>query len=131
MADLSWSDDVPDDGSGKGAVGTLTLLIRPTGTPGRELVINRVAGSHLLNSATGPEAWAPDLRVAGDDPPTRLDLAMKPSRCDGHAFSEGGNASAFRVSFTLDGEPGEVLLRMSPEGMGNALDYARRSCGLG
>jgi len=131
VADLRWSDDVPDDGSGKGAVGTLTLLIRPTGEAGHELVVNRVSGSHLLNSAAGPAAWAPDLRVAGDDPPTKLELPTRPSRCDGHAFAEGGNATAFRVAFTLDGEPGEILLRMSPEGMGHALGFARQSCGLG
>ncbi|MDQ4051167.1 MAG: hypothetical protein M3237_00505 [Actinomycetota bacterium] len=130
VADIRWSDEVPDDGSGKGAVGTLTLLIRPTGAAGHELVINRVSGSHLLNSPEGPDAWAPDLRVAGDDPPSRLELPMKPSRCDGHAFLEGGNATAFRVAFTLDGEPGEILLRMSPQGMDHALGYARRACGL-
>jgi hypothetical protein len=130
VADLSWADEVPDDGSGVGAVGTLTLLITPTGTPGHELVIDRVSGSHLLSSADGPAAWEPGLRVAGDDPPTRIDLPLKASRCDGHAFLEGGNATAFRLAFTLDGKSGEILLRMSPQGMGNALGFARRSCGL-
>jgi len=130
VADLRWSDEVPDDGSGKGAVGTLTLLVTPTGTRGPELVIDRVSGSHLLNSSEGPAAWEPDLHITGTDPPTRIDLPLKPSRCDGHAFLEGGGATAFRVAFTLDGEPGQILLRMSPEGMGNALGYARRSCGL-
>jgi hypothetical protein len=131
VAGLSWSDDVADDGAGKGAVGTLTLFVRPTGVAGHELVIDRIAGSHLLNSAEGPDAWKPGLRIAGDDPPTRIDLPLKPSRCDGHAFLEGGNATAFRVSFTLDEKPGEILLRMSPKGMGNALGFARASCGLG
>lgn len=130
VADLRWSDEVPDDGSDEGAVGTLTLLITPTGASGHELVIDRVSGSHLLNSSEGPAAWEPDLHVTGEDPPTRIDLPLKPSRCDGHAFLEGGGATAFRVAFTLDGEPGQILLRMSPEGMGNALGYARRSCGL-
>ncbi len=131
VADLRWSDEVPDDGSGEGAIGTLTMLITPTGVPGHELVIDRISGSHLLNSSDGPEAWEPDLHVAGEDPPSRIDLPMKPSRCDGHAFLEGGGATAFRVAFTLDGESGQILLRMSPEGMGNALGFAKASCGLG
>jgi hypothetical protein len=130
VAEVRWSDEVPDDGSGEGAVGTLTLLVRPTGVPGRELVIERIAGSYLLNSAAGPAAWEPHLRVAGDDPPTEIELPVKPARCDIHAFLEGGSATAFQVSLTLDGKPGAILLRMSPEGMGNALDFSSRSCGL-
>ena len=131
VADVRWSDEVPDDGSGEGAIGTLTLLITPTGVPGHELVIDHISGSHLLNSSEGPEAWAPNLHIAGDDPPTQIELPVKPSRCDGHAFLEGGGATAFRVAFVLDGKPGEILLRMSPEGMGNALGFAKASCGLG
>ena len=130
VADVRWSDDVPDDGTGEGATGTLTMLIRPLGDPGHELVVEMVSGSHLLNYANGPDDWSPGLRVASDGPPARIDLPVKPTRCDVHAFLEGGGATAFRVAFTIDGAPGEVLLRMSPKGMGNALGYARDSCGL-
>ena len=130
VADVRWSDEVPAESDELGARGTLTLLVRPTGRPGHELVIDHVSGSHLLGSVGGPQAWTPRRTVRGDDPPTRIDLPLLPARCDGHAFAEGGNATAFRVAFVLDGEPGEILLRMSPEGMGNALGYAARSCGL-
>ncbi len=131
VATLRWSNQVPDDGSGEGAIGTLTLVIRPTGAPGHTLVIDRVAGSHLLSYADGQESWAPGQVVRGEDPPSRIDLAMRPARCDGHAFAEGGSATAWRIAFTLDGKAGDILLRMSPEGMGNAISYALRSCGLG
>ena len=130
VADLRWSDDVPPDSDEEGATATLTLLVRPTGAAGHRLVIDRVSGSYLLGSPGGPEAWAPHLAVAGDDPPTRVELPVAPARCDGHAFADGGSATAFRVSLVLDGKPGEVLLRMSPAGMGAALRYAARSCGL-
>jgi hypothetical protein len=132
VADLQWSNEVPDDGTGEGAVGTLTMLIRPTGVPGHTLVIDRIAGSHLLSYVAGDEkTWEPGVEVRSDGPPTQIELQMKPTRCDGHAFSEGGGATAWRVALTLDGEPGEIVLRMSPEGMGNALHYALGSCGLG
>ena len=130
VADLRWSDQVPADSPDEGAAGTLTLLVRPTGTPGHRLLIDHVTGSYLLGSAAGPDAWAPRLVVAAEDPPSRIDLPLQPARCDGHAFAEGGAATAFRVSYVLDGEPGEILLRMSPAGMGNALAYAAHSCGL-
>ncbi|WP_205471439.1 hypothetical protein [Nocardioides sp. SYSU D00038] len=130
VADVGWLDEVTDDGSGAGAVGTLTLLVRPTGgAEGHDLVIDRVSGSHLLGSAEGPGAWAPGRRITGTDP-VRIDLPLKPARCDDHAFLEGGNATAFRLHFTLDGRPGEILLRMTPAGGGNAVAFARRSCGL-
>ncbi len=130
VADLRWSDDVPPDSDEEGASATLTLLVRPTGDAGHRLVIDRVSGSYLLGSPDGPEAWAPHLTLAGDDPPARLELPLAPVRCDGHAFADGGGATAFRVSLVLDGTPGEVLLRMSPAGTGAALRYAARSCGL-
>ncbi|MEJ7832668.1 MAG: hypothetical protein WKF79_07125 [Nocardioides sp.] len=130
VADVSWSDEVPADRPGEGGVGTLTLMIRPTGVPGRTLTIDTVAGSHLLSSADVPPVWEPGQSIASDGPVTEIGLALKPARCDDHAFIEGGGATAFRVRFTLDGEPGEVLLRMSPSGGGNAIAFALESCGL-
>lgn len=122
VARLRWADR---------AKGTLTLEIAPTGRrPSSRLVIDAVAGSHLLGSGDDPAAWEPGLVVRGDDPPSTLTLPLVPSRCDGHAFAEGGGATAFAVSYTLDGEPGRILLRMSPTGAASALDWAAGYCGL-
>lgn len=130
VADVSWSDEVPADKPGEGGVGTLTLVVRPTGVPGRQLTIDSVAGSHLLSSADVPPVWEPAQTIASDGPVAEIDLPLEPARCDDHAFMEGGGATTFRLRFTLDGEPGEVLLRMSPSGGGNAIEFARESCGL-
>lgn len=130
VADVSWSDEVPADRPGEGGVGTLTLVVRPTGVPGRTLTIDTVAGSHLLSSADVPPVWEPGRTITSDGPVTEIGLPLEPARCDDHAFIEGGGATAFRLQYTLDGEQGEVLLRMSPSGGGNAIDFARESCGL-
>lgn len=122
VARLRWADD---------AAGTLTLQIRPTGRrPDSTLVVDAVAGSHLLGYGDDPAAWEPGLAVRGDDPPTTLPLPLVPTRCDGHAFAEGGGATAFRISYTLDGTPGRILLRMTPAGAASVLDWAAGVCGL-
>ncbi|CAN5186372.1 hypothetical protein BH09ACT12_BH09ACT12_01400 [soil metagenome] len=131
VATLRWSDRVPVDHPGLDCVGTLTLIVAPTGAPGHTLTIDGVNGSHLLGSADDPSGWTPALTVTSDGSARRIGLPLKPTRCDDHAFMEGGNATAFRVRFTLDGAAGEILLRMTPRGSSAALHYAQDSCGLG
>ena len=131
VAGLTWADTVAVDRPGEGSVGTLVLVVRPTGVAGRTLRIDDVAGSHLLASSDEPPVWRPDVTVRSDGPVTRIPLPLEPARCDAHAFIEGGGATAFRVHFHLDGEPGEVLLRMGEAGRKAAIAFARESCGLG
>lgn len=124
---VSWDPRVAEGPVGEGESGTLTLKLEPTGRVGT-VVIQSVGGSHLLGSAGGGP-WEPAVTVHGTDRPSRLDLPLRPARCDDHAFMEGGNAAAFRVGFTVDGESGQLLLRMDDEGMANAIAYARQACG--
>lgn len=130
VATLRWSDGVTVDRSVSPPVGRLVLVVVPSGRPGRTLVVDSVAGSHLLQSTSEPPRWEPAVTVASDGEVTRVALPLEPARCDVHAFIEGGGATAFRVAYHLDGEPGEVLLRMSPTGARHALDLAREACGL-
>lgn len=132
VATLSWSDAVtPGDPTEAevGSEGTLTLVLDTTGTAGAELTIDTVSGTPILSPATG-DAWRPDVTVNGADEPQRIDLPLKPTRCDAHAFAESGGATAFKIALHLDGEPGQITLRMTPTGAANAINYARASCGL-
>lgn len=132
VVDLSWSPQVFDGAAAEGDVGGLVLLLRPTGVDGR-VEIRTVGGSHLLGSADG-RPWSPGVVVRGTDAPSEVVLPLRPARCDDHAFMEGGNAFAFRVGYAVDGPSGStegsLLLRMDQEGAGNALRFARESCGL-
>jgi hypothetical protein len=132
VATLSWADQVtPGDPTttAVGEEGTLTLVITPSGTAGYELTIDTVSGTPIL-SPVGTDAWRPDVTISGDQPPRTLDLPLKPTRCDAHAFAESGGATAFKIGVHLDGDPGQITLRMSPAGAANAIDYARASCGM-
>ena len=77
----------------------------------------------------GTDVWRPEATIGGTDEPSRIDLPIKPNRCDDHAFMESGGATAFKIGLTLDGEPGQITLRMSVPGAANAIDFARASCG--
>lgn len=127
VAELTWDDAVPFGGQA-GDPGTLTLVVNPTGRPGHTLTIDTVSGTPVL-APVGTDVWRPDVTVRGDDPPSRVDLPVKPNRCDDHAFLESGGATAFKISLHLDGEPGQITLRMSTTGARNAIDFARASCG--
>jgi hypothetical protein len=129
VADVQFSDDVPDDGTGEGSTGTLTLVVRPTGPPDHILTIDSVGGTPLF-SAAGETRWAPAIRVRSDDPVTRIELPVQAARCDDHVFMEAAGATAFLVRLHLDGEPGQLVIRMSPAGSSNAISFARKSCGL-
>lgn len=129
IARLSWADEVVASGDGgKGSVGTLTLVIEPTGRPGSELVIDTITGNPVLSP--GERGVAPvGVLVTGDQSTQRLAVPIKPARCDAHAFADSGGFAAFTLNVHLDGEPGQVVLRLSARGAANALNYAKASCG--
>lgn len=130
VARLSFADRVAVDRAGRGAVGTLVLVVRPWGRPGGELRIDSVGGTPLLTSAHGA-AWAPGVTVRSGGRARRIELPVVPARCDDHVFMESGGATAFLVRLHLDGRAGELVVRMAPEGASNAIGFARDSCGLG
>ena len=130
VAEISFADEVPVDQPGEGSVGTLVLEVRPSGRGDGVVTVESVGGTPLLTPQGGP-VWRPDLTVRATDGPRRVELAMVPARCDDHVFMESGGATAFRVKLHLDGDPGELIVRMSPTGASAAIGFARDSCGLG
>ncbi len=124
VVSLAWDDTVSSDGD----VGTLTLVATPTGRPGR-LEILRVGATPVLKHPT-TTTWQPGRVVEGDSRPQRIELPVVPARCDSHAFFEAGGATAFRLRLRLDGELGELVLRMSPQGAEAAIGYAIEACDL-
>lgn len=129
VAELSFDDEVPVDQRGEGSVGTLILNVRPTGSGNGVLTIDAVGGTPVLTSK-GADVWRPDVTVRANGKPKRIELSMVPARCDEHVFMESGGATAFRVQLHLNGEPGELILRMSSTGASAAIEFALDSCGL-
>ena len=71
-----------------------------------------------------------NLTITGDQPPQRVPVPVKPSRCDAHAFGESGSFAAFALNVHVDGEPGQFVLRLGPTAAVNAITYAKASCGF-
>lgn len=129
VATLSFADEVPVDRPGEGSVGRLILEVRPSGRGDGVLTVDTVGGTPLL-TAPGAPVWRPGLTVRADGEMERIQLPMVPARCDSHVFLESGGATAFRVKLHLNGEPGELVVRMSPAGATAAIDFAIESCGI-
>jgi hypothetical protein len=130
IAHLSWADEVTASGDGgEGSIGTLTLVVDTTGRPGSTLVIDSIVGNPVLSPGERG-VYNPDLTITGDQPPQRVEVPIKPTRCDAHAFAESGSATAFAINVHVDGKPGQFVLRMSTAGAAQAIAYARASCGM-
>jgi hypothetical protein len=127
VADLSWDDEVGFSGR-QGDPGTMTLVVRPTGRSGPVLTIDTVSATPVISPEHG-DVWRPDATIRGTDAPTHIDLPMKPTRCDAHAFAESGGATAFKIGLHLGGRPGQITLRMSPLAAKHTIDFAQASCG--
>jgi hypothetical protein len=130
VAHLSWADEVTASGDGgKGSVGTMTLVIDTTGKPGPTLVIDSIAGNPVL-SPGDLGVFNANLTITGDQPPQRVPVPVRPSRCDAHAFGESGSFAAFAVNVHVDGKAGQFVLRLGPAAAVNAINYAKASCGF-
>jgi hypothetical protein len=129
VAHLSWADEVTaSGGGGKGSIGTMTLVVDTTGRPGPTLVIDSIVGNPVLSPGQHG-VYEADLTITGDQPPRRVEVPFTPTRCDAHAFSESGSGGAFAINLHLDGKPGQIILRMSPQGAANAIAQGKASCG--
>lgn len=113
----------------RGSTATMVLQARPSGTPGHVVDLDSVSGTPLLGAA-GAAHWSPGVRVASDGPVVRVRLEARAARCDDHVFMEGGGSTAFRVGLRLDGEPGQLLVRMDDRVSASAVAFVRESCGL-
>lgn len=130
IAHLSWADEVTASGDGgKGSTGTMTLVVDTTGHPGSTLVIDSIVGNPVLSPGEHG-VFTANLTITGDQPPQRVPVPLKPTRCDAHAFGESGSFNAFAFNVHLDGQPGQFVLRLGEAGSVNAIDFAKASCGF-
>ena len=130
VAHLRWADRVTAGGDGGvGSVGTMTLVIRPTGDPGPTLVVDSIVGNPVLSPGEHG-VYDAALTVTGDQPARRIPVPVRPTRCDAHAFGESGSFAAFAFNVHVDGEPGQFVLRLGAPAAAEAIAYAKASCGF-
>ena len=128
VAALEWSPGMRIEGSGADAVALFRLTAHPTGRDG-SFTIDTVTGTPLYTSADG-DFWTVDELVTGTGPDTTVELPAQPARCDIHAFGSATGGTTFFVNVTIDGEPAQVRIAMSPEVTNEAFSYAAEVCGF-
>ena len=128
VAALEWSPGMRIEGSGADAVALFRLTAHPTGRDG-SFTIDTVTGTPLYTSADG-DFWTVDEMVTGTGPDTTVELPAQPARCDIHAFGSATGGTTFFVNVTIDGEPAQVRIAMSPEVTDEAFSYAAEVCGF-
>ena len=128
VAALEWSPGMRIEGSGADAVALFRLTAHPTGRDG-SYTIDTVTGTPLYTSADG-DFWTVDEKVSGKGADTTIELPTQPARCDIHAFGSATGGTTFFVNVTIDGEPAQVRIAMSPEVTDEAFSYAAEVCGF-
>ncbi len=128
VAALEWSPGMRIEGSGADAVALFRLTAHPTGRDG-SYTIDTVTGTPLYTSAEG-DFWTVDEKVSGKGADTTIELPAQPARCDIHAFGSATGGTTFFVNVTIDGEPAQVRVAMSPEVTDEAFSYAAEVCGF-
>jgi hypothetical protein len=93
------------------------------------VVIDTIVGNPVLSPGERGVFHA-DLTITGEQPPQRIPVPLRPTRCDAHAFAAAGNFAEFAVNLHVDGEPGQIVLSLSPTGAANAVHFAEASCGF-
>ena len=122
---------MPADGDGgEGADGTLTLVVQTTGDRRADADHRHHRRERRCSRRSAPTCGDPTSRSPATSRRSASPVPLKPTRCDAHAFAESGGATAFKIGLHLDGEPGQITLRMSPTGAANAITFARASCGM-
>ena len=128
VAALEWSPGMRIEGSGADAVALFRLTAHPTGRDG-SFTIDTVTGTPLYTSADG-DFWTVDELVTGTGPETTIELPAQPARCDIHSFGSATGGTTFFVNVTIDREPAQVRVAMSPEVTDEAFSYAAEACGF-
>lgn len=108
---------------------TLHLAVEPAqgGTGMAELVSLR--GTVLLRFAAGSEAPL-NVRVAAGEPPSSIDVAVVPKRCDAHAIAEDKVGTLFDLVARVDGREVVVPLPRPQRVADTLLALTASTCGL-
>ena len=118
----------PRRGLGSDAVALFRLTAhRPAGRgPSRSTPSGAPRCTRRPTATSGPStSWSP-----GRTDEATIELPAQPARCDIHAFGSATGGTTFFVNVTIDGEPAQVRVAMSPEVTDEAFSYAAEVCGF-
>ncbi|QAY73579.1 hypothetical protein ET445_09740 [Agromyces protaetiae] len=134
VAALTLPDHLRSTGSGAERRAVIDIAVAPVGAPAdgaaASFHVSGVRGTTLIN-AEGGFNWDLDLTIAASDPPSTIELPVRPGRCDAHAVAEDkiGTILPFEIE-TSDGRSGQLGLPANDTLRAELYAYYSERCGL-
>ncbi|QEO15556.1 hypothetical protein FLP10_14770 [Agromyces intestinalis] len=129
VAVITLPEHLRTSGSGAGTRAVIDVTVVPAGGGG-SVHVTGVSGTTLLNAEDTPD-WTLDVEIAGSDPPSMIELPVRPNRCDAHAVAEDkvGTILPFEVT-TSDGRSGQLGIKAGDTLRADLYAYYAERCGL-
>lgn len=130
IAAFTLPDRLRTEGEGEAVRAWIDIAVAPTGDEG-SLSIAQILGTTLL-SAEGGLNWTYTAEVAATDPPSTIELPVRPARCDQHAGAEDKRGTIIPLEITTsEGWSGLYELRSGQQLKDDLFAYFTARCGLG
>ena len=110
-----------------GSTAVVHLSVVPTGASADMMLAN--FGNTTLLAESPQQPWPRNISVSGTDPPTTVDLAVKPARCDPHALAEDKAGTKVPVTVAAGQRSGELRLEPSEEFTRSVYGFVASACG--
>lgn len=131
IATFTLPERLRTEGSGEAMRAWIDIAVDPTGEGGGSLSIAQILGTTLL-SAEGGLNWAYRADIGANDPPSTIELAVRPARCDQHAGAEDKRGTIIPLEIaTSDGWSGLYELRSGEQLKDDLFAYFTARCALG
>jgi hypothetical protein len=131
IATFTLPDRLRAEGAGEAMRAWIDIAVAPTGEGDGSLSIAQILGTTLL-SAEGGLNWAYTADIAANDPPSTIELAVRPARCDQHAGAEDKRGTIIPLEIaTSDGWSGLYELRSGQQLKDDLFAYFTARCNLG
>jgi hypothetical protein len=129
IATFSLPERLRTEGEGEATRAWIDLAVEPTGGEG-SLSIAQILGTTLLSAEDGLN-WPFTADIAADDPPSTIELPVRPARCDQHAGAEDKRGTIIPLEITTsDGWSGLYELRSGAALKDDFFAYFTERCGL-
>ncbi|MDR5698922.1 hypothetical protein [Agromyces aerolatus] len=131
IATFTLPERLRTEGTGEAQRAWIDIAVEPTGDGDGSLSIAQILGTTLL-SAEGGLNWPYTADIAATDPPTTIELPVRPARCDQHAGAEDKRGTIIPLEITTsDGWSGLYELRSGQQLKDDFFAYFTERCGLG
>lgn len=130
IATFTLPERLRTEGAGEAMRAWIDIAVEPAGGDG-SLSIAQILGTTLL-SAEGGLNWPYTAEIAATDPPSTIELPVKPARCDQHAGAEDKRGTIIPLEITTsDGWSGLYELRSGQQLKDDLFAYFTERCALG